>query len=300
MPLMNAVAAGVLTVDNDLADCPRADFTTIQEAVNAAEPGTTILVCAGVYHEWVVITTNELRLLAKGQPGEVVLDGQNVAGTNCTPTSPLAFQCAGFELRNAHNSLIEGFLVRRYWETGIWLRLGSSGNTIRKNVTTETPHHDGIQLQNSPQNVIEHNTSFANFAPANNACGINVQGAGSVGNIVRQNKTFANDFGIQVSAGGATNNRVFDNDIHDNRRFGIRNVAGTNGTEIANNRVLDNTGPGIAVLAGTGLTVARNKAFNNAPDLQDLVVVGNTYENNHCRTSVPDGLCTHTEGASSK
>src|SRR5919201_5543510 len=58
----------VLLVDNDKAQCKKADFTTIQAAVTAASPGTTILVCAGTYHESVTITTNDLRIRAKGAP----------------------------------------------------------------------------------------------------------------------------------------------------------------------------------------------------------------------------------------
>lgn len=120
------------------------------------------------------------------------------------------------------------YLVRNYHEAGIWL-VESSRNTIRKNVTTGSPHHDGIQLFDSPENVVEHNTSFANFGPALNACGINVIGPLSADNIVRHNETFENDFGIQV-AGGAANNVIFHNESHDNRRVGIRNIASSNGT----------------------------------------------------------------------
>jgi parallel beta-helix repeat protein len=294
-----SAGGSTLVVDEDRADCRDADFTSIQAAVDAAAAGATIIVCAGTYHEWVVIGKSELRLIATGKPGDVVLDGQDIAGSACSPTSTTAVQCAGFELRDAHDNLIEGFMVRRYWEAGIWLRLGSSGNTIRNNVTTESPHHDGIQLQNSPGNVIEHNTSFANVTPNLNACGINVGGAASVGNIVRQNEVFENDFGIQV-AGGAGDNVVFNNESHDNRQFGIRNVGTSNGTMIEENRVLDNTGPGIALLLGppTGVIVARNKAFGNTLDLSGGIPGAAVFENNHCRTSVPSGLCEHTEGES--
>jgi parallel beta-helix repeat protein len=281
----------VLVVDNDRADCPRADFTSIQAAVTAADPGSTILVCRGVYPEQVTIAKNDLRLRAKGKPGTVVLDGLD-----------LHTMLAGFLLDNAHGNLIEGFLVRRYHEAGIWLRAASSGNTIRKNLTTESSFHDGIQVLDSPENVIEQNMSFANFSPNAVACGINVLGAGSADNIVRHNETFENDFGIQV-AGGAANNVIFHNDSHDNRRVGIRNIVSSNGTLIENNRVLDNGGiaelGGIRLSQSTGVTVARNKAFNNVPI--DLFWDGlgvNEFENNHCRTSSPPGLCEHTEGAS--
>jgi len=43
--------AGTLVVDNDFADCPQADFNSIQAAVLAAQPGDQILVCPGVYTE---------------------------------------------------------------------------------------------------------------------------------------------------------------------------------------------------------------------------------------------------------
>jgi hypothetical protein len=97
---------------------------------------------------------------------------------------------------------------------------------------------------------------------------------------------------------------IFHNESHDNRRVGIRNILSSNGTLIENNRVFDNgfgTGPfgGILLSGSTGVTVARNKAFNNVPfDLVWDGVGANEFENNHCRTSSPPGLCEHTEGAS--
>ncbi len=42
-------------VDDNMA-CPSADYPSIQAAVNAADPGDTILVCPGVYNEQVKIT----------------------------------------------------------------------------------------------------------------------------------------------------------------------------------------------------------------------------------------------------
>jgi pectin methylesterase-like acyl-CoA thioesterase len=47
--------AAQLTVDDDGADCPSADFTSIQAAVTAASPGDNVRVCAGVYTEQVRI-----------------------------------------------------------------------------------------------------------------------------------------------------------------------------------------------------------------------------------------------------
>lgn len=279
--------SAVLVVDDNGADCPRANFTSIQAAVAEAEPGSTILVCAGVYEEQVLIDKNELRLLATGKPGTVVLDGEDDPA-----------MIAGFLLNTAEGNLIEGFVVQNYHEAGILL-VESSRNTIRKNVTTGSPHHDGIQVADSPENVVEHNRSFANTSAI--ACGINVIGTLSTGNIVRHNETFENQFGVQV-AFGAANNVIIHNESHDNRALGIRNIVASNGTLIENNRVLNNVQRGISVTGGSnGVLVARNKAFNNdAADLFWDETGAVEFENNHCRFSVPAGLCEHTEGASQK
>jgi hypothetical protein len=63
----SAIAHGddgaTLVVDDDLA-CPSADHPTIQAAVDAAPPGSTIYVCPGVYDEQVEITKS-LELVGK-------------------------------------------------------------------------------------------------------------------------------------------------------------------------------------------------------------------------------------------
>jgi hypothetical protein len=49
-----AIASGkTFVVDRDLAQCPKADFVSIQAAVNAAAPGDTIKVCPDLYMEQV-------------------------------------------------------------------------------------------------------------------------------------------------------------------------------------------------------------------------------------------------------
>ena len=37
------------TVDDDRGDCPAAQFTSVQAAVDAAAPGDTIAICPGTY-----------------------------------------------------------------------------------------------------------------------------------------------------------------------------------------------------------------------------------------------------------
>src|SRR5262245_46895318 len=47
--------AATLTVDTDRAQCPRAQFASIQAAVDNARPGDTVKVCAGTYAEQVTV-----------------------------------------------------------------------------------------------------------------------------------------------------------------------------------------------------------------------------------------------------
>jgi parallel beta-helix repeat protein len=264
----------VLLVDDDKAQCKKADFTTIQAAVTAASAGTTILVCAGTYQEAVTITTNDLRIRAKGAPGTVVLDG--MAQT----------LLAGFHIQNASGILIKGLRIQNFHEAGILLDNGD-GNRIRKNVTTGA-HHDGIELRlGSSGNRIEHNRSVDNLAA--NACGIQIRDAGSTGNVVRQNVAKNNNWGIRVGL-SATGNVVFHNRSINNRAFGILNFAGADGTSIKSNRVSGNP-TGISVQGSSGVTVARNHAFGNTLDLQWDGAGSNTFKNNHCNTSAPPGLC---------
>jgi hypothetical protein len=44
-----SASTATLVVDDDGADCPDAAYTTIQAAVNAANPGDTVAVCTGTY-----------------------------------------------------------------------------------------------------------------------------------------------------------------------------------------------------------------------------------------------------------
>jgi parallel beta-helix repeat protein len=275
----------VWVVDNDRADCPRADFTMIQAAVVAASPRDTILVCAGTYLEHVMIAKNDLTLRAKGAPGTVVVDAEMTGN--------------GIMVSGATGVTIEGFTVQNGHDNDIFL-VNANGGTIRANTLTSA-HHDPIELVGSSNNVIENNFSIDNLGP--NACGIFLA-AGSTHNVVRHNMLINNEWGIQIRA---NDNLIFQNDAIGNRGNGIRNVGGASNTVIDGNRVFgngfspsaltDGTNAGIRLATGTGIVVTRNHAFDNTTvDIRLEAAASATFEDNHCNTSSPTGLCAHDEG----
>jgi hypothetical protein len=69
-----ATSGSMLIVDDDLADCPNAQFTSIQAAVDAAPPGATIKVCRGTYVEQVTIPAGKdgLTLFSEGDLQAVI------------------------------------------------------------------------------------------------------------------------------------------------------------------------------------------------------------------------------------
>jgi len=152
----SAIAANrVLVVGNDSEDCPEATFTSIQAAVTAADPGSTIRVCPGTYREMVTVAKNDLKIVGMDEPNDVIVEGR--------PNDPNPAHKAGFLVQNVSGVLIQGFTVQGFHEADILL-VGANGNVIRNNRTTKSAH-DGIQLNGSSDNLIEDNVSFNNDAP---------------------------------------------------------------------------------------------------------------------------------------
>jgi parallel beta-helix repeat protein len=256
--------AATLVVDDDFADCPQADFNSIQAAVLAAQPGDKILVCSGTYMEpgsgqtAVLVETPHLRIEAHAAPGDVVLQA----------TGPQQF---GFRLLNTTGVLLQGFTVQGFSTANIRIENGSA-NTVRKNVATLLQGlgpiiASSIHVLNSSANIVEHNTSFANCSTCN---GFSVNGAGSSDNVVRHNEAFLNgQAGLQANASGPRN-VLLGNRSHRNV-IGIRNIFGSHENVIENNHVFANVAGttaaavsgGIIVGASTHVTVRHNRSERN-------------------------------------
>jgi nitrous oxidase accessory protein NosD len=78
----------VSVVGTNIVECPGAQFSTIQAAVNAAAPGTIIRICAGTYPEQVSITKS---LSLHGDNGVVIQPSNMTANSTSTSSGrPIA------------------------------------------------------------------------------------------------------------------------------------------------------------------------------------------------------------------
>jgi len=183
-------------VDDDLADYPDADFTSIQDAVDAASPGDTIIVYPGTYIENVDVNKS-LTLKGEGMPVvdaggsgsaiTVVADGCTIQGFKVTGGSPFWEGGTGIKVQSNGN-VVKDNVVSLNEGYGIWLRDSSSnmleGNDISNN-------RDGIYLFNSNNNAIT-----ANRVLFNNRCGIHLEISSS--NTLRSNIMSNNSYNFGV------------------------------------------------------------------------------------------------------
>jgi len=230
------------TVDDD----GPADFSKIKDAINAASPGDTILVKAGIYREWYITLKNNLSLVGENKYNTII-DGRGLGRIlNITTT---------------HNVTITGFTIQNspIGSAGIWLDF-STKNKISDNIIKI--HQTGIYLIHSNGNLVEGNWVTNNDEGiilstdckenkirgnniANNSLLFGYIGAGvdltrAHDNEVEKNNIAQNTCGILISDG---NNSIFGNQI-------IKNGVGicewleggpTYGYKIFHNNFINNT-----------------------------------------------------------
>lgn len=218
-----------LLVDRDKIQCPAATFTSIQDAVNAASPGSVIRVCAGTYHEQVLINKS---LSIEADNDAIVLPNSMVTNTTGPSGTPIA---AAILVKDAAHVEIEGFIV----------------DIANNGITECAPGLIGILYQNS-SGSIKHN------AVRNAKLSVSLNGCQSGDAIV-----------VQSLAGGTSRVRIEGNSVHDYQKNGITgNELGTEVT-ISKNVVTGlgpTTGAaqnGIQIGFGAKGSVSRNTVGDN-------------------------------------
>jgi parallel beta-helix repeat protein len=202
------VSSGLIEVD----DSGGKDHLTIQAGVDAAFPGDTVFVYAGIYNEDVTITKT------------INLTGEDRDTTIINSTNLM-----GIYVSNADFVNISGFTV----VNGSWagIRLMPSNNSIIENNIINN-NDDGIEIINSNNTIIKYNIvtnsfgggngiyldSCSNFTILNNTCiynkyaGIQIRDT-SANNYLEGNNFSNNEHGIIIRE--QSNNNIISNNVID-------------------------------------------------------------------------------------
>jgi len=177
-----------------------AEYPSIQEAIDASNPGDTINVTKGTYYEHLVIAKDRL-VLAGENAGATIIDG-NQTGT--------AIKIL------ANNVTITGFTIResgmQYEDQGIYV-YRSSNHTIVGNMIYNC--HVAVRLHDSRDTRIIENT-----ITGNSDSGIILQ-VNTRNTFINSNNITNNEVGINIFA-YADNNTISENTITNNGYCGIQ------------------------------------------------------------------------------
>ncbi|MFQ6064890.1 MAG: NosD domain-containing protein [Candidatus Bathyarchaeia archaeon] len=249
------------TVDDD----GPADFHTIQEAINAANPGDIIYVYNGTYNEHVV-ANKTVSLLGENRSSTIIDGGRapivvDVTANNVVVSGFTIFNGGkGIRLWNSTDSMIGDnyVMINDY---GIYVDK-SPNNTIIGNMIGGIQgvriSEYGIALYSSPNTSIIENIIFTN-----NKEGILIEFSSNTK--VIQNIILTSREGIRISH--SSNNFISQNNITNNRDYGIQAIQSHNNTIIRN--TITNTSelfmskPGITFSDSHFNRIIQNKITNN-------------------------------------
>ena len=188
------------------------DYKTIQEAINASAPGSTIIIAPGVYHESIVINKT---LTIIGLPGSAPVFSGGGSGIAVTLLS------------GASGSTIAGIVITN-WDQGI-LIINSSGCKIYDNIMS-LMNYNGIAVEG---NTATNNLIYYNIFQ-NNTIAINLT-ASSTSNTIYKNIITLNNISLNLESNG---NIIYANTIAQSQ-VGI-NMSNSNGNIIYHNNFVDN------------------------------------------------------------
>jgi len=221
-------------------DSGGANFTSIQTAINAAEPGDTIYVHAGMYVENVNVSKRI----------SLVGEGVDVVTVRAADTSDHVFKVTADQV-NISEFTATG--ATGFWNAGIYLGSEVDHCNIYGNNASNNIYH-GIYLESSSNNnVLTHNIANSNYH------GIYLESSSD--NTITNNTASTNDDAIHLSS--STNNVLTHNIVNLNNCGGIYLDLSSNFNTLANNTADSNNCYGIYLHSSNNNTFYHNNLLNN-------------------------------------
>lgn len=238
------------------------DYSTIQAAVDAADPGDTIEVYNGIYQETVTIRSDDHDLKLKGEEQPTIMD---------KPGGGLLY---GIDIRGgAYNIEISGFEIKNFDEVddaGIFGRRGIPISSIAIHHNIIHDNYNGIDIEAAP----------GLFPPGHKE--LNISHNEICGNL------FMGIYLWRVSDSTVDHNKIFDN-----LRFGMR-WGDVSDTEASHNKI-EGSGVDGFIIVGTssGNSVEYNMILNSAENGIHLMdsTKNNDFRFNHALGN-GDGIST--------
>ena len=239
------------------------NFTRIQDAVNNASDGDTIIVYGGTYKE--AIAVNE-QLILRG------IDHPVVDGNGSWACIAISVDCCivdGFNITGGVNS---GIYINSDYNTIIncsiydngddGVRLDDSDYTIIANNAVLNNSDDGIKLWHSSHNLLTNNIINSNedegvdFSHSNNNTI-----AGSI---------LSNNYGYGVYLSDSSNNIVANNTISLSASDGVGLEEDSHYNYIINNSIFDNYDEGLELSVSSHNTIINNTVYSNTENGIDV------------------------------
>jgi parallel beta-helix repeat protein len=239
------------------------NYTTIQGAVNGANPGDTIFVYSGTYQEQVMVDkplslvgwSRDTTFVENGGPGCTICvssDWVNVTGFGLKTSGKL--NTVGILLNSVHNCNITGnSIFGKEW--GIYL-VSSSNNVIMDNYIPSDPSVGGIgvYLEYSDNNIVE-NVSTSGYYQNG------IESIHSDSNTFKNVSMYDNYYGMTLAY--ASNNRIINSNATD-CMWGFH-------LGLANNNSLENNTATLSTNWGIKVWKSGHNLFANNTFIQNYV-----------------------------
>ncbi len=183
-----SVSSNVITVDPN---------GSIQEAINRANPGDTIIISQGTYKQWEIVVNKTLKIVGENLENTII-DGNG--------TARVIFQIV------ANNVVIENFTLQNtstdYQDRGTAIRIFNTANVQVSKVIAKN-NYCGIELLSA------NFTKVANCKISNSTWGIHVHNK-SINNTISGNTMANNSIGVYISDSYSRYNMFYHNNFVNN------------------------------------------------------------------------------------